>query len=96
MITNKGSDLAKGVSLWKENNHKSNIPTIDDLSHVVANALKKQFEDTEPFRKFKEIINTGAARMRQTSRPQSVISFPRSCGAWGGFRVGCRVTSNGC
>ena len=30
ILKDKGSDLAKGVSLWKENNHKSNIPTIDD------------------------------------------------------------------
>ncbi len=67
ILKDKGTDLSRGVSLWQENNHKKNIPTIDDVSHVVANALKKQFEDTEPFRKFKEIINAGASRMRQTA-----------------------------
>ncbi len=90
ILKDKGSDLAKGVSLWKENNHKNNIPTIDDLSHVVANALKKQFEDTEPFRKFKEIINTGAARMRQTSIGYLVPPKLRSKGRFQGIS---RVTS---
>ena len=90
ILKDKGSDLAKGVSLWKENNQKSNIPTIDDLSHVVANALKKQFEDTEPFRKFKEIINAGAARMRQTSIGYLVPPKLRSKGRFQGIS---RVTS---
>ncbi len=87
LLKDKGSDLARGVSLWKENNHKSNIPTIDDVSHVVANALKKEFEDTEPFRKFKEIINTGAARMRQTSIGYLVPPKLRSLGQVSGQSV---------
>ena len=32
ILKDKGTDLSKGVSLWKENNHKRNIPTIDDSS----------------------------------------------------------------
>ena len=90
ILKDKGSDLAKGVSLWKENNHKSNIPTIDDVSHIVANALKKQFEDTEPFRQFKEIINQGAARMRQTSIGYLIPPKLRSKGRFQGIS---RVTS---
>ena len=90
ILKDKGSDLAKGVSLWKENNHKSNIPTIDDVSHVVANALKKQFEDTEAFRQFKEIINQGAARMRQTAIGYLIPPKLRSKGRFQGIS---RVTS---
>ena len=90
ILKDKGSDLAKGVSLWKENSQKSDIPTIDDVTHVVANALKKQFEDTEPFRKFKEIINAGAARMRQTSIGYLVPPKLRSKGRFQGIS---RVTS---
>ncbi len=90
ILKDKGSDLAKGVSLWKENSQKSDLPTIDDVSHVVANALKKQFEDTEPFRKFKEIINAGAARMRQTSIGYLVPPKLRSKGRFQGIG---RVTS---
>ncbi len=92
-LKDKGSDLAKGVSLWKENSQKSALPTIDDVSHVVANALKKQFEDTEPFRKFKEIINAGAARMRQTEIGYLVPPKLRSLGEVSGHQssniLGC-------
>ncbi|MGB5713857.1 MAG: hypothetical protein WBM44_23470, partial [Waterburya sp.] len=90
ILKDKGTDLSRGVSLWKENNHKSNIPTIDDISHVVANALKKEFEDTEPFRKFKEIINAGASRMRQTALGYLVPPKLRSKGRFQGIS---RVTS---
>lgn len=90
ILKDKGTDLSRGVSLWKENNQKKNIPTINDLSHVVANSLKKQFEDTEPFRKFKEIINTGASRMRQTSLAYLVPPKLRSKGRFQGIS---RVTS---
>ena len=90
VLKDKGSDLARGVSLWKEKNQKRNIPTIDDVSHVVANALKKEFEDTEPFRQFKEIINQGAARMRQTDIGYLVPPKLRSKGRFQGIS---RVTS---
>ena len=90
VLKDKGSDLARGVSLWKEKNQKQNIPTIDDVSHVVANALKKEFEDTEPFRQFKEIINQGAARMRQTDIGYLVPPKLRSKGRFQGIS---RVTS---
>ncbi len=90
ILKDKGTDLSRGVSLWKENNQKKKIPTIDDVSHVVANALKKQFEDTEPFRKFKEVINTGASRMRQTSLAYLVPPKLRSKGRFQGIS---RITS---
>jgi hypothetical protein len=90
ILKDRGSDLSRGVSLWKENNHKRNIPTIDDISHVVANALKKEFEDTEPFRKFKEMINVGASRMRQTALGYLVPPKLRSKGRFQGIS---RVTS---
>ncbi len=89
VLKDRGSDLAKGVSLWKEKNHKSKIPTIDDVSHVVANALKKEFEDTEPFRQFKEMINQGSARMRQTDIGYLVPPKLRSKGRFQG-----RASSN--
>ena len=87
VLKDRGSDLAKGVSLWKEKNHKSKIPTIDDVSHVVANALKKEFEDTEPFRQFKEMINQGSARMRQTDIGYLVPPKLRSLGEVSGQSV---------
>ena len=94
ILKDKGSDLSRGVSLWKENNQKRKIPTIDDVSHVVANALKKQFEDTEPFRKFKEIINAGAARMRQTSIgylvPPKLREFGEVSGHQSSNLMGCQ------
>jgi hypothetical protein len=41
--------------------------TIDDLGHVLANALKAQFDNTRAFQRFVAIIHRGAARLRQTS-----------------------------
>ena len=51
---------------------------------------QKQFEDTEPFRKFKEIINAGAARMRQTDLGYLVPPKLRSKGRFQGIS---RLTS---
>ncbi len=59
---------------------------------------QKQFEDTEPFRKFKEIINAGAARMRQTSIGYLVPPKLRSKGRFQGRAssnlMGCQNSGN--
>lgn len=58
--------LNKGVSLW-QNNHNTNIPVIDDISHVIAAALKKQFEGTESYKQFTSFIGKSAKNLRQTA-----------------------------
>jgi len=66
VIKDKDATLNKGVSLWQERN-KANTAIIDDIGHVVANALKKQFEKTKSYTEFKRLSSQGAARLRQTN-----------------------------
>ena len=65
IIKDKDYTLNKGVVLWKKR-EKGNSAIIDDIGHVVANALKKQFEATKCYGEFKRLLSQGAARLRQT------------------------------
>jgi hypothetical protein len=65
IVKDKDATLNKGVILWKKK-EKSNTYIIDDIGHVVANALKKQFEETKSYGQFKRLLSQGAARLRQT------------------------------
>jgi len=58
--------LNKGVNLWREK-PDADIPVIEDISHVMASALKKQYEDTDDYRKFTSLISKGAKNLRQTA-----------------------------
>ncbi len=71
IVKDKDATLNKGVILWKEKEkekekEKANTYLIDDMGHVVANALKKQFEETKSYGQFKRLLSQGAARLRQT------------------------------
>jgi hypothetical protein len=66
ILKDGGSDLAKGVDLWKRRQGKTLVQQIEDIGHVMANALKAQFENTKAFQRFVRIIHQGAARLRQT------------------------------
>lgn len=58
--------LHKGVRLWSEGQDKA-VPTIEDVGHVMASALKAQFEDTAQFKDFTSLANKGAKNLRQTN-----------------------------
>jgi len=66
--------LNKGVELWKTK-HQLNTPIIEDISHIMADAIKKQFENTEYYRKFTQFISYGAKKLRQT--PLSFLAPPK-------------------
>jgi len=65
IIKDNDRTLQKGVSLLQE---KLNIiiPVIEDISHIIANALKKQFEKTKSYNSFTKLLSDGASRLRQT------------------------------
>lgn len=65
IIKDKGSALHKGVEIYKEQ-HNSNIKTVDDLTHIIANGLKKQFEKTKQYKKYMAMLSNGATKLRQT------------------------------
>jgi hypothetical protein len=65
-ITKDGdATLHKGVRLWMENAHVS-VPVIEDISHVLAAALKAQFEQTREYQRFTSLAAKAAKALRQT------------------------------
>lgn len=67
ILKDGGSDLKKGVELWRYKEKKKHVQVLEDIGHVMANALKAQFEKSKKFQEFLEIVRKGAARLRQTS-----------------------------
>jgi len=65
IIKDGGCDLARGVELWREDAVET-VEVIDDIGHVVANALKAQYAKSKLFAAFLSIINHCAKRLRQT------------------------------
>jgi len=66
IIKDGGTDLKKGVQLYREVKDTKQVWVIDDVGHVAANALKAEFAERSAFPKFLEIVRKGAARIRQT------------------------------
>ena len=66
LIKDGGADLGKGVALWKANEGKKAVWTMEDIGHVMANALKAQFEKTKAFERFVSVVHKAGARLRQT------------------------------
>ena len=67
IIKDGGTDLAKGVRLWREREGQKRVWVIDDIGHALANALKAQYAKAESFTRFVALIQRGAARLRQTT-----------------------------
>jgi len=57
--------LHKGVRLWMERAHVS-VPVIEDIGHVLAAALKAQFEPTSDYQRFTSLAAKAAKALRQT------------------------------
>jgi hypothetical protein len=65
IIKDNGRTLNNGVEIYKKR-HNSDIDTIDDITHVVANGLKKQFEKTKQYKRYMTMLREGATKLRQT------------------------------
>ena len=65
IIKDNGSVLNNGVDKYKER-HNSDIETVEDITHVVANGLKKQFEKTKQYKRYMSMLREGATKLRQT------------------------------
>jgi len=65
IIKDCDATLQKGVRLCSKK-HKTTIPVIEDIGHVIASALKAEFEKTTPYKRFISTTNTCASRLRQT------------------------------
>jgi len=65
IIKDCDSTLQKGVRLCSGKD-EAIIPVIDDIGHVMASALKAQFEKTKAYKHFTACASQGAKRLRQT------------------------------
>jgi len=65
IIKDGGRVLNSGVELYKKR-HNSDMKIIDDITHVVANGLKKQFEKTKSYKQYMKMLRDGATKLRQT------------------------------
>ena len=63
IIKDNDASLHKGVVKYIGD---KNIAIIEDLTHIVANALKKEYEKTKSYKNFLERLRNGAHRLRQT------------------------------
>ncbi len=57
--------LNKGVRLWMDNAQLA-VPVIEDISHVIAAALKAQFEPGTEYKRFTALASKAAKALRQT------------------------------
>jgi len=57
--------LQKGVRLWSEKQNNA-VPVIEDIGHVMASALKSQFDKMPAYKSFTSLISKGAKCLRQT------------------------------
>lgn len=53
------SSLQKGVRLWSKNSDTT-VAVIEDIGHVMANALKAQFEETTNYKRFTDQYKQGS------------------------------------
>ena len=65
IIKDRDATLNKGVRLWSDQQEQS-VPTIDDIGHTIATALKAQFEKLGIYKRFTALISHGAKCLRQT------------------------------
>ncbi len=65
IIKDADATLQKGVRLWSDK-QENPVPTIDDIGHTMANALKAQFEKLRVYKLFTGLVSHGAKCLRQT------------------------------
>lgn len=57
--------LNKGVTIWQKEQQTS-IPIVEDISHVIAASMKKQFANTADYKRFTAFVSNSAKKLRQT------------------------------
>jgi len=66
IIKDRDSTLNNGVVSYIKKSGE-NIEIVDDITHVVANALKREFEKSESYKQFTTMLSNGANKIRQTN-----------------------------
>jgi hypothetical protein len=66
ILKDGGSDLAKGVRIWRKKTNSKKVVVIEDIGHVAANALKATYSKLTAFIAFLASLKSGAAKLRQS------------------------------
>ena len=66
IIKDQGSDLRRGVRLWRQAARAKKVFVIDDIGHVMANALKAVYSKGKLFNDFLAAVKSGGAKLRQS------------------------------
>ena len=66
IIKDGGTDIKRGVELYRGAHDSKHVQVIEDVGHITANALKAAFATRAAFAKFLDIARKGASRIRQT------------------------------
>jgi len=80
VLKDAGSDLAKGVRLWQDEAHLGSVKVIEDVGHVAANALKREFAGTKAFKRFLEYVYAAAGKLWQSDVAFLAPRRPRTKG----------------
>jgi hypothetical protein len=87
IIKDRGTDLNKGVELYRKTENAKKMWVIDDVGHVAANALKAEFGGRAAFAIFLTVVRKGAARIRQTDLAWLLPPKIRTKGRFQGITV---------
>ncbi len=79
IIKDCDATLNKGVRLWSHSDTPE-LKVIDDISHVMATALRKQYESSDAFKQFTTLVSGAAKKLRQTAQAFLVPPKLRSKG----------------
>jgi hypothetical protein len=80
ILKDQGTDLAKGVKLWRGNADLRSVKVIDDVGHIAANALKREFADTPGFKSFLAYVKAAAGKLWQSDVAFLAPPRPRTKG----------------
>ena len=87
ILKDGGTDLNKGVKLYRQTPGAKKVWVIGDVGHEAANALKAEFAGRAAFAAFLEIVRKGAARIRQTDLARFLPPKVRTKGRFQGITV---------
>ena len=66
IIKDRGTDLNKGVNLWRDEHASEHVFVVSDLGHEVANSLKADFVGRIKFSEVTETIKSSACKFFQS------------------------------
>jgi hypothetical protein len=68
IIKDNGTDLALGTKLWRKKANALSVFVIEDVGHIMANALKATFGKRKIFNELLDCVKSSGAKLRQSDR----------------------------